>query len=68
MNDDLNSVATPPAQLALSATRKIAFTLLVPVLVAASAELACRILGLGKAVDVVHYLSEWLKIPDGRTF
>jgi lysophospholipase L1-like esterase len=52
----------------LSARKKLLFTLVVLVFAIGGAEGLCRLLGLGRLEGVAHYVSDWHRTPDGRTF
>lgn len=56
------------ARLRLSVGKRIIFAVITLLIFLACAELLCRITGSGSAQPNAHYISEWHKMPDGRTF
>ena len=61
----VTTAAFPPR---LSRRKKMLFALVILLAVTSIAELLCRILGLGPADAVAHYVSDWHGTPDGRAF
>lgn len=58
----------PESRAPLSTGKKLLFSLLVLVVLIGVAEVVCRVLGLGRYEPVAHYISDWHKTPEGRTF
>ncbi len=63
-----DSVDPPAPRAPLSRGRKLLFSGVMVALLLLGAEVVCRVLGLGRAEEVAHYVSEWHNTPDGRTF
>ncbi|UCF32567.1 MAG: SGNH/GDSL hydrolase family protein [Phycisphaerales bacterium] len=51
-----------------SPAKRLLFTCILLVLVFGGAELLCRLLGLGRRLEVAQYISDWHQSPDGRRF
>jgi lysophospholipase L1-like esterase len=62
--DDASTALRAP----LSRGKKLLFSLSILLMLLIGAEAVCRLLGLGRAEEVAHYVSEWHNTPDGRTF
>lgn len=57
-----------PIRPRLSVGKRILFTTIMLLICLAAAEVLCRVTGMGAAQPNAHYISEWHKMPDGRTF
>lgn len=64
--------AGPPAEVgpraSLSTPKKLGFAAVILGTLLSGGEMLCRMLGLGRALEVNQYVSEWHDTPDGRTF
>jgi lysophospholipase L1-like esterase len=59
---------TTTARRRISGPKKVVFALTTVALVVAAAELVFRLLDSGGAQEVASYISDWHRMPDGRTF